>query len=268
MTYSCTDFTDSILSALNIVVPEDAYDQPDKQADLALAEIDRLQAIEKIFLDHGDHIIAALSLMHGIDDENGREEDAKASRDLIETLQKLDSKEEPETGTLKEAFGFSVGQAVRMLCDCSGEDHEGAYQEVEPGAKGTIDSIERYAGDQGITITVVIDTGKRDKDGDPITIVNVFDETDGPPSQFFAVVPSLGPLQRYRDALIDVDRPTSAYAIALINILKRMAEIESRSVTKSHYRDLGPDEQDEVPTGGTYNELWDAVIDEIKAVIE
>ncbi|UGY15211.1 hypothetical protein HAP48_0042920 [Bradyrhizobium septentrionale] len=77
---------------------------------------------------------------------------------------------------------------------------------------------------------------------------------------------NLGPLQRYRDALIDVDQPASAYAIALVNILKRMAEIESRSVTKSHYRDLGPDEQDEPPTGDTYNELWDAVLDEIKAI--
>jgi hypothetical protein len=43
MGYSCTDFTDSILDALGITVPEDALDDPEAQADLALAEIKRLQ---------------------------------------------------------------------------------------------------------------------------------------------------------------------------------------------------------------------------------
>jgi hypothetical protein len=48
MSYSCVDFTDSILVALGILnVPEEARDAPDMQADLALAEIRRLQAIEK-----------------------------------------------------------------------------------------------------------------------------------------------------------------------------------------------------------------------------
>ena len=47
MTYSCTDFTDSILDALDIVVPDEAQDHPDMQADLAIAEIERLQALEE-----------------------------------------------------------------------------------------------------------------------------------------------------------------------------------------------------------------------------
>lgn len=46
MTYSCTDFTDSILDALGIVVPEDDYDNPSAQADLALAAIAKLQGNE------------------------------------------------------------------------------------------------------------------------------------------------------------------------------------------------------------------------------
>lgn len=44
MTYSCVDFTDSILDALNIKVPEELWDNPKEQAELAWAEIDRLKA--------------------------------------------------------------------------------------------------------------------------------------------------------------------------------------------------------------------------------
>ena len=43
MTYSCTDFTDTILDALNINVPEESYDSPEDQADLALEEIERMR---------------------------------------------------------------------------------------------------------------------------------------------------------------------------------------------------------------------------------
>lgn len=49
------------------------------------------------------------------------------------------------------------------------------------------------------------------------------------------------------------------------NLAARMREIESNHVTKSFYRELEPDEQDEVPTGDTYNLLWDAILDEFKA---
>lgn len=43
MTYSCCDFTDDILNALNVDVPDRDCDNPSAQADLALAEIDNLQ---------------------------------------------------------------------------------------------------------------------------------------------------------------------------------------------------------------------------------
>lgn len=46
MSYSCTDFTDSILDALDIDVPEQSADIPSDQADAALAAIARLHAIE------------------------------------------------------------------------------------------------------------------------------------------------------------------------------------------------------------------------------
>lgn len=43
MTYSCTDFVDTILDALKIVVPEEAQDDPSAQADLASAAIEGLK---------------------------------------------------------------------------------------------------------------------------------------------------------------------------------------------------------------------------------
>lgn len=43
MTYSCSDFTDGILDALGLVVPEEDCDDPSAQADLALGEIVALQ---------------------------------------------------------------------------------------------------------------------------------------------------------------------------------------------------------------------------------
>jgi hypothetical protein len=46
MSYSCVDFTDSILNGLNIIVPEEHWDNPEGQAELALAEIKRLQDLE------------------------------------------------------------------------------------------------------------------------------------------------------------------------------------------------------------------------------
>jgi hypothetical protein len=47
MAYSCSDFTDDVLNALGIEVPAEDYDDPEAQATLALAEIARLQEIER-----------------------------------------------------------------------------------------------------------------------------------------------------------------------------------------------------------------------------
>ena len=43
MTYSCTDFTDTVLDALKIVVPEEDYDDPSAQADLVLGKLAAMQ---------------------------------------------------------------------------------------------------------------------------------------------------------------------------------------------------------------------------------
>lgn len=47
MTYSCSDFTDTILDALNIRVPDESLDSPSDQADLCLDVIARMERIEK-----------------------------------------------------------------------------------------------------------------------------------------------------------------------------------------------------------------------------
>jgi len=48
MSYSCVDFTDDVLNALKIEVPEKDRDNPSGQADLAMAEIERLQKAESV----------------------------------------------------------------------------------------------------------------------------------------------------------------------------------------------------------------------------
>jgi hypothetical protein len=84
--------------------------------------------------------------------------------------------------TLTEAFGFKVGQRVRMLVETMGCDHESEEHTVPAGAIATIDSIDRYDNNQGINFTVVIPVPGKD---DEYNIVNCFDELDGLPSKFF-----------------------------------------------------------------------------------
>lgn len=75
MSYSCSDFTDSILDALAIELDPADYDSPSAQADLALAEITRLQAI------------ARLTREPATDAERVRQaiEHLKRARDLLKT---------------------------------------------------------------------------------------------------------------------------------------------------------------------------------------
>lgn len=81
--------------------------------------------------------------------------------------------------SLKEADGFSVGQSVTMLVCSAGDDCEGTYHELQPGAKATIDSIVRFQPPQNVAFTVVIETGVRDRNGEMLYIVNTFDDTNG-----------------------------------------------------------------------------------------
>jgi hypothetical protein len=46
MGYSCTDFTDDIIEALGVNIPDEDNDNPSAQADQCLEEIGRLQSLE------------------------------------------------------------------------------------------------------------------------------------------------------------------------------------------------------------------------------
>jgi hypothetical protein len=48
MSYSCTYFTDTIIDALGVEIPERSYESPSDQADLCLEEIERLKAFEDV----------------------------------------------------------------------------------------------------------------------------------------------------------------------------------------------------------------------------
>jgi hypothetical protein len=52
MSYSCSDFTDSIIDALRVEIPDESNDSPSDQADICLAKIDRLQSALKRIADY------------------------------------------------------------------------------------------------------------------------------------------------------------------------------------------------------------------------
>lgn len=81
---------------------------------------------------------------------------------------------------LPEGGGFKVGQRVTMLDVCIGDDHESIEHTILPGAEGIIECIETLAPPQGLTFTVWIPVNELEGRG----IVNVFDESDGPISNF------------------------------------------------------------------------------------
>ena len=54
MAYSCSDFTDDIIEALGIDLPDDALHDPSIQADLAMANIDEMHfALSRCYDDAG-----------------------------------------------------------------------------------------------------------------------------------------------------------------------------------------------------------------------
>jgi hypothetical protein len=85
---------------------------------------------------------------------------------------------------LKEWHGFVPGQDVKLLIETMGADHEDIEHTMPAGSVGTVDHIERYTNDQGVAVTVVIwVNSERDR-----SIVNVFDELDGPIENFLEAV--------------------------------------------------------------------------------
>jgi hypothetical protein len=83
------------------------------------------------------------------------------------------------------AFGFTLGQRVRMLTESEGEDHLGIEHRLPPGAIAIIDQMEFKIGDPdwySFTLWIPIDESK-DRG-----IVNVLDPSDGPITDFITPI--------------------------------------------------------------------------------
>lgn len=80
--------------------------------------------------------------------------------------------------------GLTPGQKVKTLIETKGADHEDIEHTMPPGTEGFVDSIERYTNDQGVVVTVVIwvDSSRGR------SIVNAFDELDGPIENFVEAI--------------------------------------------------------------------------------
>jgi hypothetical protein len=81
---------------------------------------------------------------------------------------------------MHEAAGLKLGQRVSMLTETKGHDHEDIEHTLKPGATGLIECIEHLASPQGLTFTIWIPVDELEGRG----IVNVFDESDGPITNF------------------------------------------------------------------------------------
>jgi hypothetical protein len=81
---------------------------------------------------------------------------------------------------LPESDGFKVGQRVSMLTETMGADHEDIEHTLPVGSTGIIECIEQLAPPQGRSFTIWIPVNELEGRG----IVNVFDEGDGPITNF------------------------------------------------------------------------------------
>jgi hypothetical protein len=85
---------------------------------------------------------------------------------------------------MKEWRGFTPGQKVKTLTETKGADHEDIEHTMPAGTDAFVDSIDRYDNDQGVVVTVVIwvDSSRGR------SIVNAFDELDGPIENFVQTI--------------------------------------------------------------------------------
>lgn len=81
---------------------------------------------------------------------------------------------------LGEAFGFKEGDKVRMLVVTGVDDGNSEYREYPVGTEAYIDRIDLFDGVQKIAFTLIIGPLGTDE-----SIANIFDENDGPVTEFF-----------------------------------------------------------------------------------
>jgi hypothetical protein len=83
---------------------------------------------------------------------------------------------------LSEASGFKLGQRVKLLAEAKGADHEDNEHTVPVGSDALIECIEMLLPPQCLSFTLWIPINELEGRG----IVNVFDESDGPITDFIA----------------------------------------------------------------------------------
>jgi hypothetical protein len=83
-----------------------------------------------------------------------------------------------------ELAGFKLGQRVKTLVVTQGADHDDNEVTILPGADALIEGIEQLAPPQGLTFTLWIPVNELEGRG----IVNVFDEADGPITNFIKTI--------------------------------------------------------------------------------
>jgi hypothetical protein len=86
-------------------------------------------------------------------------------------------------GDIPEAKGFRVGQRVTLLEQTIGCDHEDIEHTISSGSDGVIEAIEFISPKQGFGFTIWIPVNELEGRG----IVNVFDEHDGPITNFIKI---------------------------------------------------------------------------------
>jgi hypothetical protein len=86
MSYTPPDYQDDLNRALGIVLDTD---DSRIQAGAAIAEVQRLQGIEKFIREHRERIVVALDVMADSDQELGHPDEATKSRELIDQINAL-----------------------------------------------------------------------------------------------------------------------------------------------------------------------------------
>ncbi|WP_315768484.1 MULTISPECIES: hypothetical protein [unclassified Bradyrhizobium] len=106
MSYTPPDYMDDLNRALNVSLDTDDCEL---QATAAIAEVDRLQGIEKLLRDNLVHIIAALEQKRDSDADNDREGEAEEAGTLIRLLRSLPDQATAESYIEDEEEGDEDG---------------------------------------------------------------------------------------------------------------------------------------------------------------
>lgn len=83
---------------------------------------------------------------------------------------------------------LKVGQTVRMKQPCSGHDEHDDEHKLPAGTMGAIDHMDKFAGAQGQSVTIVFAVDRDAHGNHARSFINCFDETDGDWDDIFEVV--------------------------------------------------------------------------------